>query len=78
MHRNDHLRKNVKNIEIGECRTFKGSSGNSFDHDIWIKLKVDSSQLWESARSYIWKHLGQEWKLGDGTSVTANRIHVKY
>ena len=72
VHRNDHLRKNVQNIEIRE-------SEHCYDHDIWIKLKVDSSHLWESARTYIWKHLGQqEWKLGDGTTVTANRIHVKY
>ena len=77
--RSDHLRRNVKHIEFGENRTYRSDHENSFDHQIWIRLQVDSSNLWENARSYIWKHLGQqEWKLGDGTIVTANRIHVKY
>ena len=45
VHRNDHLKKNVKNIEIGEYRTFRGSSEYYYDHNNWMKLKVDSFQL---------------------------------
>ena len=79
VHRNDHMKKNVKSIKFAEYRTFRSRQENLFDHSLWIRLLVDTSQLWENGRSYIWKHLGQqEWKLGDGTVVTANRIHVKY
>ena len=43
-----------------------------------LELYVDTSSMWNSPRTYIWKFLGQdEWKLGNGTMVTICRIHVK-
>ena len=70
VHRNDHMKKNVKSIEFGEYKTFRSRQENLFDHSLWIRLLVDTSRLWENGQ--------QEWKLGDGTIMTANRIHVKY
>ena len=54
------------------------SGNNVFCHDLSVQVLVDSSGLWEGARKYIWKFMGQdEWTLADGTIVNVNRIHVK-
>ena len=75
----DHLRKNIKKIELGSYRTYKGKDEEYFDHDVGYKFWVDESNLWQNTRAYIWKHLGQsEWKLPDGSEVSFSRIHVKY
>ena len=79
-HKQDHLKRNLRNVEFGKCNTYRSNCGNGqlFDHIVDVKFEVDPSRLWENARSYTWKHLGQyEWKLADGTLVTFNRIHVK-
>ena len=76
--RYDHLKQNIQKIEFGACRTYVDKEKNAFNHSLAIKLFVDSSQLWQGARSYVWKFLGQdEWKKNDGTVLTVNRIHVK-
>ena len=72
----DHLRKNIVKLEFGTYSTRSGN--NVFCHDLHVKVSVDTSSLWDSARKYVWKFLGQdEWTLGDGTIVSVNRIHVK-
>ena len=44
-----------------------------------VKIHVKTSNLWENARPYIWKHLGGEnyWTRGNGTKVQLVKIHVK-
>ena len=78
IHRYEHLKLNVKNVDFGDYRTYRSSTNDRYDHSLWVILTVSTIKLWENARSYIWKHLGQnEWKIGDGTQLTMNRIHVK-
>ena len=73
----DHLRRNINKIRLGRIQNF--DAGNSkFRHEIEFVFEVNSSYLWESARAYLWKHLGNsEWKLGDGRLLTFVRIHRK-
>ena len=73
----EHLKKNIVKIEFGNYRSSR--ENDFFFHDLSVKFLVDTSRLWDSPRAYIWKFLGQdEWKLGDGTMITVNRIHVKH
>ena len=75
--RNNHMKNYVKSIEHGKIFNRRNKS-NSFDHMLEIKLTVYTTRLWESARSFIWKQIGQDqWTLSDGSLVTFNRIHVK-
>ena len=78
--RHDHLRRNIKKIEYGHYTTREHSNDDGlFKHAIDMKIVVDTTRLWETARSYMWKHIGQdEWKLVNGTMVTVNRIHSKH
>ena len=50
---------------------------NEFEHIVAVKLIVNTAQLWESPRSYIWKHLGNNsvWTRGNGTEIRLSRIH---
>ena len=74
--RHDHLRRNIVKIDFGQYHTNRSDDG--FCHKLDLKLKVDTSGLWENARPYIWKFFGQEeWKYADGMLITFNRIHVK-
>ena len=76
-YRLDHLRKNIVKLEFGSYNTRSGN--DVFCHDLQVKVAVDTSSLWDSARKYTWKFLGQdEWTLGDGTIVSVSRIHVKH
>ena len=78
VHRFEHLKQNVARIDFGDNHTYKSTKSHKFDHSIWITLTLKTTYLWENARSYVWKHLGQnEWKTSDGTRVTMNRIHMK-
>ena len=78
IHRYEHLKLNVKNVDFGDYRTYRSSTNDRYDHSLWVILTVNTIKLWENARSYIWKHLGRnEWKIGDETQLTMNRIHVK-
>ena len=65
----DHLRRNVTAITYGDLRSFKEVSGE-FRHFLSIVLDVDTSRLWEGARSYIFNNLGRDsWTVGNGTQV---------
>ena len=72
----DHLKKNIVELKIG---TYSTRSGNGvYCHDLHVKVIVDTGGLWDGARKYIWKFMGQdEWTLSDGTIVSVNRIHTK-
>ena len=76
--RHGHLRKNIKKVEYGHYSTQKHSNDGLFTHVLDMRLVVNTTRLWETGKSYIWKYIGQdEWKLGNGTMVSVNRIHAK-
>ena len=75
--RENHLKENISRLEVDQTftRHFRSSC---FKHTIDFLIFVKNRKLWESPRTYIWKHLGQmEWKKENGTKVTFARIHVK-
>ena len=73
----NHMRNNICRLDYGEYFTSK-LRNQKFKHKLEIKLMVKTKNLWENARSYIWKHFGQhEWQHKDGTKLTMNRIHMK-
>ena len=53
----DHLRQNIAEVKFGYAKSCK-SINSSFTHDLPIILHVKTGSLWQSPRSYIWKHLG--------------------
>ena len=71
----DHLQRNIKNIKMNYLST--KYIRNSFEHLVEVKLIVNTDQLWESPRNYIWKHLGNDsvWTRGNGTEIRLTRIH---
>ena len=73
----DHLARNSEKIAVDKFSTRK-VSGN-FSHVAQIRIHVKTAQLWESPRSYLWKHLGGDnvWKRGNGTKIQLERIHQK-
>ena len=76
--RKDHLRQNIKSIEYGHYGTERCSDGAKYDHTLDVKLGVYTERLWETPRSYIWRHMGQDtWTFQDGMQICMNRIHVK-
>ena len=76
VNRHEHLQRNIKKLEFGSYDTGRVSDG--YHHCLSLKLYVDTSCLWNNPRTYIWKFCGQdEWKMGNGTMVTINRIHMK-
>ena len=73
----DHLSRNIENVvyNVLSSREFRNEK---FKHMVQVQLNVKSANLWESARGYIWKHLGSDsWTRGNGTRITLVRIHQK-
>ena len=72
-----HLNSNFLKLEFGNYLTNR-LRNHFFKHSLELKLYVSNTNLWEGARSYIWRHFGQnEWSNGNGGRVVFNRIHVK-
>ena len=72
----DHLANNIANIEYAylSSREFR----KNFKHTVGLAISVRTSNLWEGARSYIWKHIGRDtWTLRNGAEVNIVRIHQK-
>ena len=75
--RENHLKVNIRKFETGQYFTTEIRK-NHFKHSIELRLHVSTKNLWEGARSYVWRHFGQnEWSKGNGSTVVFNRIHVK-
>jgi len=73
----EHLRRNIEGFKFGNISTWE-LSDKKFKHQIQVSLKVKTGQLWESARSYLWRHLGSStWTLQDGTEFSLTRIHQR-
>ena len=75
----EHLKKNIMNIDVNplSSREFNEGSG-TFKHTVGLKLSVKTANLWETPRSYIFRHVGQDcWKRGNGSNVNVVGIHQK-
>ena len=75
--REKHLQANIIKLEYGQhfSREFRN---RRFQHTIELRLFVSTSNLWEGARSYIWRHFGKnEWSKENGSRVMLKKIHVK-
>ena len=73
----EHLQRNIKNVVVDSYSTSTLGDGK-FKHTACIRIYVKSERLWESGRSYVWKHLGQDiWERGNGTCISLRKIHQK-
>ena len=73
----DHLCRNICNVVFSNLRTFKLNSGK-YEHSVQVEITVNTANLLENARSYIYHHLGKDtWTLRDGTAISLIRIHQK-
>ena len=64
-----HLQDNIENYEF-ECVS---------NSQVNLKINVKIERLWETARQYLWKHIGgtNYWDRQNGTRIRIKRIHVK-
>ena len=73
----EHLQRNIRNIVVDRTSSC-GRSDGKYNHTANIRIFVRSENLWQSARSYLWKYLGQDsWERGNGTVISLKRIHQK-
>ena len=73
----EHLEHNVEKVEWKHLssREFRA---NRFKHTVEVVIYVKTANLWEGARSYLWKHLGGEtWTRGNGTVISLAKMHEK-
>ena len=71
------MRRNMIQVQFGKMQNTEDQN-NLYRHEIQTIFKVKTSQLWENARTYLWKHLGtSSWSIGSGTKVSFTRIHIK-
>ena len=74
----DHLMKNIDSIKYGRILNHRRYDNGTFEHSVQVRMAVRRKNLWEGARSYLWKHLANDlWERSNGTSITLTRIHVK-
>ena len=73
----EHLTRNIVSVNFGSVQTYQLRCGE-FEHLVQIMMDVNTANLWESSRSYLFHHLGRDtWDLRDGTEVNFKRIHQK-
>ena len=73
----EHLQRNIERIEYGEISS-RETSGGKNKHVVDLRIMVKTANLWESARSYLWKHIGQDaWYRGNGSVINLIKIHQK-
>ena len=74
----EHLLRNIMKGKVEEIRA-TGANEGKYEHEVSMSIQVKTENLWEPARTYIWKHLGNScsWKLQDGTEVSFVKIHRK-
>ena len=73
----EHLARNIVRVIIDRHDSRSAADGK-FVHSAQVRIHVRTNRLWESPRSYVWKHLGQDtWDRGNGTRITIRRIHQK-
>ena len=73
----DHLCRNISYVNFSALGTQQLNSGK-FEHSLQVEIDVNTANLWENPRSYIFHHLGRDrWTLRDGSSINLIRIHQK-
>ena len=73
----DHLARNIVRVIIDRNDSRCAENGR-FVHSAQVRIQVRTDRLWESPRSYVWKHLGQDvWDRSNGTRITLRQIHQK-
>ena len=73
----EHMKKNIENIEYSLLSS-RNSEGGLFRHTVGLKVFVKTVNLWETPRSYIFRHVGQDtWQRGNGSDIRILRIHQK-
>ena len=73
----DHLCRNISYMNFRALGTQQLNSGK-FEHSLQVEIDVNTANLWENPRSYIFHHLGRDrWTLCDGSSINLIRIHQK-
>ena len=74
----EYLKKNVARIHYDRVYTLGENHTGSYEHSVQPRIVVKRLNLWEGARSYIWKHLGSDiWERSNGTLIKLSRIHQK-
>ena len=53
------MKKNISNIEFNHLWT-RDAEGGKFRHGVGLKLYVRIANLWETPRSYVFKHVGKD------------------
>lgn len=72
----DHLAKNIMDLQVKYVSTRE--SRQKFKHTAEIILHVNTANLWDGPRNYIWKHLGNDaWRSKNGTEIKFVKIHQK-
>ena len=75
----NHLEKNIGKVIIDHYSTSIGDGGGNFVHTAQVRILVRVTNLWETPRSYLWRHLGQNtWERGNGTRILLTKIHQKF
>ena len=73
----EHLKLNILHVEFSNLST-RQLNGGRFNHIIGLKLSVKTTNLWETPRSYVYRHIGQDtWQRGNESSIRISRIHQK-
>ena len=74
----DHLVKNIDSIQYDRISNHGMDNNGTYEHSVQVRIAVRRKNLWEGARSYLWKHLAHDlWERSNGTTITLTRIHVK-
>ena len=74
----DHLVKNIDSIQYDRISNHGMDNNGTYEHSVQVRVAVRRKNLWEGARSYLWKHLAHDlWERSNGTTITLTRIHVK-
>ena len=55
----EHLKKNIETLSMDGHRT-EAYGTTRFKHAVQLRIYVKTANLWENARSYLWKHLGRD------------------
>ena len=72
----DHLKKNI--VDVRKCHSKSIANGDKFKHVVGLEIIVNAKALWETPRSYLFRHVGQDiWERGNGSSITLTKIHQK-
>ena len=56
----DHLVKNIDSIQYDRISNHGMDNNGTYEHSVQVRIAVRRKNLWEGARSYLWKHLAHD------------------